>query len=282
MIIDTNRRTTTHLSCLQTKGVKTIIRYYARTTRQPEKRLIRSEADAILALGLSIAVVHQAGGADVGSFSQAKGKLDAEYALKYAVETIGQPDGSAIYFAVDFDCDAAQFASNVIPHFQAIKDVNLNGGFSKQFVIGAYGNGLVLDGLLSNNLIELAWLSQSTGHHGSRTFKATNKWTLFQELPSTLCGIGVDVDELNPAASQFGQFDKLDDLPGGGNRFRSTAADGLRLRAGPGTTFEIRKLLPAGTEVVVVSRFNEWAIVDVDGDGMTDGAVHSGFLELIN
>jgi len=282
MIIDTNRRTTSHLSCLQAKGVKTIIRYYARSTSQPEKQLIRREAEAIVSSGISIAVVHQAGGANVGSFSGTKGKLDAEYAFKYAIETIGQPAGSAIYFAVDFDCDATQFANNVVPHLEAINDINSSGGFSKQFVIGAYGNGLVLDGLLSKGLIEFAWLSQSTGHHGSRTFKVTNKWTLFQELPSTLCGIGVDVDDLNPLTNQFGKFETLDDIPGNGNRFRTTATPGLRLRAGPGTDFDVLRLLPPGTELVVVSRIGDWAIVDIDGNGMTDGAVHSGFLALIN
>jgi len=212
MIIDTNRRTTHRLDCLHAEGVRAIIRYYARTTSQPEKRLIREEAAAIVASGKSIGIVHQAGGANVVSFSQAKGKEDADYAFKYAIETIGQPSDSAIYFAVDFDCDATQLQNSVVPHFNAINDTNRSGNCSKQFVIGAYGNGLVLQGLLDEGLIEIAWLSQSTGHHGSRDFKRTDKWTLFQKLPSTLCGIGVDVDVLNPHSSQFGQFNDLDDV----------------------------------------------------------------------
>lgn len=289
MIIDTNRRTTSRLGCMQGQGVQTIIRYYARTTGQPEKRLIRAEAEAILDAGASIATVHQAGGDGATSFSRQRGRQDAEYSLKYAIETIGQPDGSAIYFAVDFDCNASQFQSNVVPHFEAIHEVVDSGAFSKRFAIGAYGNGVVLEGLLSRNLCEFAWLSQSTGHHGSKAFKESGRWTLFQRLPSTLCGLGVDVDELNPAATAFGLFDKLDPLQASStasgpivsvtNRFRTTAADGLRLRAGPGTEFEVRRLLPPGTVIELLSRFRDWAIVDVDGNGGADGAVHTAFLE---
>lgn len=288
MIIDTNRRTTSRLGCLRAEGVETIIRYYARTTRQAEKRLTRAEADAIVAAGASIAVVHQAGGASAGSFSRANGELDAEYALTYAIEVIGQPAASAIYFAVDFDCNATQFTRNVVPHFEALNESNQSGDFSKRFVIGAYGNGLVLDGLLTAGLCGPAWLSQSTGHHGSKAFKASNRWTLFQGPSSSLCGIGVDVAELNPEAGSLGQFDALDPvqaassegrgLPFGGSLFSTTAAAGLRLRAGPGTDFEVLRLLPPGTIVAVLARIGDWAIVDVDEDGLADGAVHTGFL----
>jgi len=47
MIIDTNHRTTAKLPSLSEKGVTAILRYYARFTKQNEKRLIRSEAEAI-------------------------------------------------------------------------------------------------------------------------------------------------------------------------------------------------------------------------------------------
>lgn len=292
MIIDTNRRTTARLGCLREQGVQTLIRYYARSTSQPEKRLTRAEAEAVIASGASLAVVHQAGGADASSFSSERGRLDAEYALKYAIESIGQPAGSALYFAVDFDCNAAQFQQRVVPHFEAIREVNLGGQFAKQFAIGAYGNGLVLRRLLAQGLCDFAWLSQSLGHAESREFKASNDWTLFQHLPSSLCGIGVDVDELNPAAAGgFGAFGDLDPpqaapadggpTPQASMRFRTMAASGLRLRAGPGTEFEVRRLLPLGTLVEVISRFGDWAIVDVSGDGSADGAVHSAFLAIV-
>lgn len=290
MIIDTNRRLTPRIDCLKSSGVATAIRYYARTTAQPEKRLLRSEADALVGAGLSVAIVHQAGGASPESFSSSAGRKDAEYSFSYAIETIGQPAGTAIYFAVDFDCDAANFTSRVLPHFKAIDEVAKSGAFSRSFEIGAYGNGLVLSRLLDAELCKYAWISQSMGHHESKQFKAGGRWTLAQRLPSGLCGIGVDVDDLNPAASGFGSFSSLlapttaqaaMAAAGGGTRAKTTASAGLRLREGPGMQFAIVRLLPPNTVVTVLSTQDIWSIVDVDGDGLAEGAVASAFLALL-
>ncbi|MNQ83384.1 hypothetical protein D3C85_984620 [compost metagenome] len=188
MIIDTNRRLITRLDCLKSFKVATAVRYYARTTLQPEKRLIRTEAEALVDAGISIAVVHQAGGASADAFSSTEGKKDAEHSFEYAIETIGQPGGAAIYFAVDFDCDAANYSSRVLPHIKAINMVANSGAFSRSFEIGAYGNGLVLSRLLDAGLCKYAWLSQSMGHHESRQFKDGDRWTLAQRLPSSLGG----------------------------------------------------------------------------------------------
>lgn len=287
MIIDTNRRLTPRIDCLKSSGVSTAIRYYARTTAQPEKRLVRAEAEALVGAGLSIAVVHQAGGASPDSFSRAAGKKDAEYSFAYAIETIGQPAGTAIYFAVDFDCDADNYTSRVLPHFNAIDEVAKSGVFSRTFDIGAYGNGLVLSRLLAAGLCKYAWISQSMGHHESKQFKAGGRWTLAQRLPSSLCGIGVDVDDLNPATGDFGSFASLQPTTtahaapaaaGGGTRARTTASAGLRLREGPGMQFGIVRLLPPNTVVAVLRTQDSWSIVDVDDDGLAEGAVASAFL----
>jgi len=287
LIIDTNRRLTTRLDCLKSSGVATAIRYYARTTSQPEKRLVRTEAEALVGAGLSIAVVHQAGGASPDSFSSAAGKKDAEYSFEYAIETIGQPAGTAIYFAVDFDCDAANYTNRVLPHFKAIDAVAKSGAFTRKFEIGAYGNGLVLARLLDAGLCNYAWISQSMGHHESKQFKASGRWTLAQRLPSSLCGIGVDVDDLNSTANGFGAFSPLQPIAtahaapastGGGSRFRTTASSGLRLREGPGMQFGVIRVLPPNTALTVLGAQDSWSIVDVDGDGLAEGAVATAFL----
>jgi len=65
----------------------------------------------------------------------------------------------------------------------------------------------------------------------------------------------------------------------GAEEFVVIAKDGLRVRAGPGTDFEVKSSLPFGARVVVISRSGEWAMVDVDGGGSGgDGFVHSAFL----
>jgi len=275
MIIDTNHRTTASLTRLANAGVTAIIRYYARFTSQPEKRLTRAEAEAILDAGMSIGAVHQAAGDRATAFSHDSGVADATSARNYGAKVIGQPEGSAIYFAVDFDATQADVNRRIVPYFRAVQMVMGSADQLPTYRVGAYGSGTVLKTLLDADLVDFTWLSQSLGFSGSRAFKASNRWTLFQHLPSKVGGLDVDVDELNPAMIDFGAFDRLDPLT---PPLVVKARSGLRLRAGPGTNFDVQQVLPFGTSVSVVSRSGDFAAVDLNGDGAIDGYVFAGYL----
>lgn len=58
-----------------------------------------------------------------------------------------------------------------------------------------------------------------------------------------------------------------------GDAFTTNARDGLRLRAGPGTNFTVLKALAFGTPLFVIGREDQWAKVDLEGDGAVDGFV---------
>ena len=279
MIIDTNHRTTTKLSGLAANGVTAIIRYYARFTQQREKRLIRSEAEAILNAGMSIAVVHQAAGDQAAAFSHDSGIADATYARNYGAKVIGQPDGSAIYFAVDFDADQPEVNNRIVPYFQAVRSVLQSSDLLPKYKVGVYGDGVTLKTLLDGGLVEFTWISQSLGFPGTRQFKSSNRWTLFQQYPPMkIDGLDHDVDDLNPAFTDFGAFHQLDSLPVISPHLVVKARGGLRLRAGPGTEFDVQNVLPFGTEVSVVSRTGDFAAIDLNGDGAIDGFVFAGLL----
>jgi Domain of unknown function (DUF1906)/Bacterial SH3 domain len=276
MIIDTNHRTTAKLPALSEKGVTAILRYYARFTKQKEKRLIRSEAEAILAAGMSVAVVHQAAGDHASAFSHESGVADATYSLNYATKVIGQPQGTAIYFGVDFDAKEPVVSKHIVPYFEAVNKV-----LAPQYKIGVYGDGVTLQTLLDKGLVSFTWISQSTGFPGTKQFKNSNKWTLFQHLPSHVAGLDVDVDDLNPAFTDFGAFHQLNPVAaatGAAPQMTVKARDGLRLRTGPGTSFDVQHLLPAGTPVSVSGRTGDWAAIDLKGDGLIDGFAHAAFL----
>jgi hypothetical protein len=280
MIIDTNHRTTSKLPCLSGAGVTAIIRYYARFTQQPEKRLTRQEAEAILGAGISLAVVHQAAGTSAGDFSHESGVADATYARDYAIKTIGQPAGSAIYFGVDYDAKEPDVTQRIVPYFQAVNSI-LTAAGDPIYKVGAYGDGVTLQTLLNAGLVSFTWISQSTGFPGTKQFKNSNRWTLFQNLPSTKCQLDLDVDDLNPATTDFGAFRELKPISGSGGtsvHMVVKARGGLRLRSGPGTEFDVKQLLPPGTPVSVVTRTGDWAAVDLTGDGLIDGFAHASFL----
>ncbi|QSX78057.1 M15 family metallopeptidase [Agrilutibacter solisilvae] len=56
------------------------------------------------------------------------------------------------------------------------------------------------------------------------------------------------------------------------------ARDGLRLRSGPSADSDIKRVVPAGTQVNVLRRENGWAQVDFIGDGLADGFMSLSFL----
>jgi hypothetical protein len=67
----------------------------------------------------------------------------------------------------------------------------------------------------------------------------------------------------------------------GSGRFVVIARDGLKLRGGPGLEFAGIQTLATGTEVTVLDLAgdkNDWARVDLEGDGLVDGFLFAAFL----
>ncbi|MGV7217215.1 glycoside hydrolase domain-containing protein [Bradyrhizobium sp. UFLA05-112] len=213
MIIDTNMRTTPRLASLKQNGVDTIIRYYCRNTHQPEKRLTPDEADAIVRAGMKLAIVYQGAGDSAASFSQDAGAKDGAYARDYAANVIGQPTGSAIYFAVDYDASDADIRTRIVPYFRAVRQVLTGGAGAPSYQVGVYGSGAVCQALLAAGLVSFTWVSQSSGFNGTATFLRSGQWNLHQRLPSTLYGLSVDPNDPNPQRPQFGAFNALTGAP---------------------------------------------------------------------
>lgn len=67
--------------------------------------------------------------------------------------------------------------------------------------------------------------------------------------------------------------------PAMGNIYITNAREGLNLRSGPGVDFPIIRSLAFGTLVHLVKREGRWGLVDVKGDGATDGFVYLSFLD---
>lgn len=70
--------------------------------------------------------------------------------------------------------------------------------------------------------------------------------------------------------------------PNGSSLFIVNARDGLNLRSGPSQDFRVIRTLPTGT-IVRIQNFDgtnqEWAQVDLEGDGVSDGYVFRPFLK---
>lgn len=276
-IIDVSYACPGHAGALVAAGVGTIVRYYSRDTGLPTKRLSRAEARAFAAAGLRLAAVHEARRGDlIGSFTRELGYSDAAYCHPYAATVIEQPAGTAIYFAVDLDPSEAEIAGRVVPYFEGVAKALADAGPSP-YRAGVYGSGAACAAVLDKGLASFAWLAQSTGWRDYKAFRDSNRWAL-RQLRATRIG-EVDCDP-NVANGDFGDFSVAASVEGpAGDWLTVIAKDGLRLRAGPGTDFDVVRLLPFRAKVAPLKVVGDWTQVDVNGEGGADGFVSSHFLQ---
>jgi hypothetical protein len=172
------------ITSLKNNGVNTVGRYLSNSTW---KGLNAGEVANIKAAGLQIFSIYESNPTSASYFSAAKGKSDALDAYNLA-KTVGQPEGTAIYFTVDYDAKAGDFPA-ILAYFQGIKSVLTS------YKIGAYGSYTVLNYLHDNNAADywfqtIAW---SSGQHCSFL-------NIYQfQCDKTLGGVSVDYDNIEKA-----------------------------------------------------------------------------------
>jgi uncharacterized protein (TIGR02594 family) len=288
-IIDVASDVSTFANRLREAGVKTVIRYYnhRNSEQHPSKCLTRRELQALYDAGLSVGVVfEQRGGAggNIADLGAESGLRDAKRALDLA-EKMQQPNGSAVYFAVDWDFCARSDLAQIIAYFEKVKEV-----LSGNYRIGIYGSGTVGLRLREQRSVDYLWLAGATGWSGTKRALQEGSFTIFQkslEKRSEIGGFDYDGNVINPSFETFGQFDaegpRATPLGAGSAAlFEVVARSGLNLRAGPGDNFAILDTLARGSILTGIGRAGSWIKVDIEGDGFVDGYVFSSFLEPVS
>ena len=176
----------------QIVGVGWIGRYYS---YNHAKNLQASEAAAILAAGFNIVSIWEARGNLYSSFTEANGLREAAAALDQA-QSLGQPAGTCIYFAVDFDASRAQIAMAITLYFKAVNEV-----LAGHYLVGVYGSGLVCGSLADAGLAKFAWLAGATGWQGAQDFP---RWNIRQGTEGDPWGFGFSIDTDNSAGENYG------------------------------------------------------------------------------
>ncbi|UWM66002.1 glycoside hydrolase domain-containing protein [Enterobacter sp. CP102] len=290
-IIDTPYNTKNIVSCLLREGVSTVIRYYnfSNSISFPEKRLTLPEAEMLSQKGIDIGVVFQQKQNEAGDFNYQKGFSAGRRAYRYARDDINQPVGSGIYFSVDFDATKKEITTAIVPFFEGIRDAFLKEkSESIEYDIGVYGSGFTAETLKKADLISLVWLAMSSGFQGTKAAQKSGAFNLNQQYPSgNICGIGVDYNHSNPDGRGIGTFRlphvqqqfQLSNTITEKSQFKVIARNGLRVRRGPGVEFDVAGIVQKGTLLSVIKIEGQWALVDIEGDGMADGYVFAGYLE---
>jgi Domain of unknown function (DUF1906) len=186
------------LSELKNSRLEFVARYY----RDPESRwpaLSAREAQRLSSQGLKIVAVWESHSRKPAHFSYSSGYNDATTAYREA-RAIGQPAGSAIYFAVDFNAQS-QWLPAVDEYFRGIA-----GGFAAasggnpQYAVGVYGSGSVCDALKRAGLAQYSWLSNSIAWTGSIGYE---DWNIRQSGVLPELSFNHDADE---ARNEYGGF----------------------------------------------------------------------------
>ena len=183
---------------LQQSRMDFVARYY----REPESRwppLSASEAQRLSSLGLKIVAVWESHSRDPAHFSYSWGYADALMAYQQA-RAIGQPAGSAIYFAVDFNARGPSL-DGVDQYFRGIAaGLAAAAGGSAPYAVGVYGSGVVCDAIKRAGLARYSWLSNSFAWEGSTSY---DDWDIMQGAPAAELSFNQDSDE---ARSDYGAF----------------------------------------------------------------------------
>lgn len=205
--MDANLNCTKFAQCITADHMKFVVRYYSAGANS--KNLTRPEALALSAAGLKLAVVYQDAQNKIESFSADEGKRAAKRALALAA-TIRQPEGSAIYFAADFDPTPDEVRGPITDYFHAVSQTFA--AAQANFAIGVYGSGLTCRVMRDASLAKFAWLSASSGFRESNNFRP--RAHLLQAAPEregqdgtrTICGGKLLIDDDIAQTAEFGAF----------------------------------------------------------------------------
>lgn len=199
--LDTTMELTRHAVALRRQGYDFAMRYYSHNAA---KNLSLGEARALSQAGMRIGVVWETTGTHAGFFSRAQGLADGAAAFLMASQVIGQPLGSAIYFAVDYDPTQADIDGVISNYFTGVHAALYVGAEGQpSYRVGVYGSGLCCGALVERGIASLSWLSHSSGFAGSRQYAEQRRYDLIQMLPARILGedgivLSVDPDATHP------------------------------------------------------------------------------------
>lgn len=156
------------------------------------KTLEPAEVNALKSAGLKIISIWETAPTKRSYFSVEQGKEDAREAFKWA-RAVGQPEGTAIYFTVDYDAQKADF-DEIKSYFKAVAET-LSG-----YKIGAYGSYDVIETLSATSYVD--YFFQTYAWSDGRQSIYAN---LYQyKNGQSLAGVTVDFDEVKKAIGEWG------------------------------------------------------------------------------
>ncbi|MEH7120698.1 glycoside hydrolase domain-containing protein [Neobacillus vireti] len=173
---------------LKSEGIQYVCRYLGNSW----KSMSKIEADAIIGAGLQIVSIWETNPTKAAYFTEAQGKLDAVEASSYAA-AIAQTEGSAIYFAVDYDAQARDMDA-ILNYFLGVRN-----GIDQSYKVGVYGSYSVLKTLYQHQAVDYFWQTTSWSRGNVANFIDILQY----QHNTTLSGIQVDYDYFSCSAGSW-------------------------------------------------------------------------------
>ena len=178
------------ISALVSNGYETIGRYLTGKVGQEQrnKYLSNDEILDILDGGMTFFPIYQDSNPAMENyvtryFTTAQAQNDAQAAYNAAI-SLGLPDNTTIYFAVDCDVTDTQVTNYIIPFFGTL---NADSTLVSHYKIGIYGTRNTCQRVVDMGLATSAFLSDmSTGYAGNLGFKLPDCWDYDQFWGATV------------------------------------------------------------------------------------------------
>ena len=178
--LDANNNLTDYAGHLADLGFNFVGRYINPGKAEP---LTTAEINALTAHDIyAVSIWEQGSPTSPLYFQTDRGVSDGDAAVT-AAQSIGQPAGTPIYFAVDYDASPGDLPS-IASYFSAVHQRVRSAGY----FVGVYGSGIVC-----RDLSEIGWVS--------KTFAGYDDWKdkadIVQGVETRILGLDVDLDTAN-------------------------------------------------------------------------------------
>lgn len=147
-------------------------------------RASKAMVDGLHSVGVKCFSVYEKGNPTTPAYFTAyQGIRDASAAIVSA-QKIGQPKGSIIFAAIDYDSHPSDVHGYVVAFHDALK--------AHGYLTGIYGNGVTIAHFIDLGYCNKGWLSQSKGFAGYAAYKPHA--AIIQGPQTTVLGWDVDLD----------------------------------------------------------------------------------------
>lgn len=180
--------TLSQAQALKAAGYDTVGRYLTNAGEGDgylNKKLTVAEIDNLSTAGLKVFPIYQTFGNNISYFTTLQGKLDAIKACE-AAYTLGFPNYTVIYFAVDYDARTTELPI-IEAYFNSIK-MNMS-----RFTVGVYAPRSVCQGLTEQGITRRSFVcDMSSGFEGNIGVKLPSNWSYDQFAETTNSNIEID------------------------------------------------------------------------------------------